>query len=86
MTVARSVLGELLGWLWWIAASVAFIAPVAFIAMIVAEPDDAAPALAVAAIHLAIGCGLIVGRRRVRRARRARARDRALPSARIVRR
>ena len=86
MTVPRTVLGELLAWLWWIAAAVAFIAPVAFIAMAVVEPGNAIPDLAAAAIHLAVGVGLVVGRRLVRRARRARARTRALPSARVVRR
>lgn len=82
----RTVLGELLAWLWWIAAATAFIAPVAMIAMAVAEPDNAVPALAVAAIQLAVGIGLVVGRRLLRRSRLARARTRALPAARLVRR
>lgn len=87
MTAPRTVLGELLAWLWWIAAAVAFIAPVAMVAMAVADPGNAVPALAAAAIHLAVGIALVVGRRWVRRARLARARSRgALPSARLVRR
>ena len=83
----RTVLGELLAWLWWIAAAVAFIAPVAFIATAVAEPGNAVPALAAAAIHLALGIALVVGRRWLRLARLARTRNRGtLPGARLVRR
>lgn len=86
MTPVRTVLDELLAWLWWIAAAVAFSAPVGMLGLALAEPGNAVPAIASAAILLAIGVGLVVGRRLLRRARLARARTRALPAARVVRR
>lgn len=83
----RTVVGELLAWLWWIAAAVAVIGMIPMLTIALVDPDSRVPALAATAIHLALAIALVVGRRLVRRARLARARNRGtLPGARLVRR